>query len=132
MQGNPDLQGNFAEDTKSVLLAHQQRTNKFCGDVQIVACDKRADVFFRHVPIKQNPVFGPQDPQYFRLSALEEADTLRHDIIHRNGLLRVNLGQSTDTMLFLHEAANVALRSLGYAYSLRFDPAILTGQPPKA
>jgi hypothetical protein len=85
----------------------------------------RAELFFRHVPIVQNDIFGSTDPQYFRASTLKEVDDLRNDIVHRNGLVRVNLKQSTDAMLFLHEAATTALRSLGYAYNIPLDRSTL-------
>jgi hypothetical protein len=54
----------------------------------------RAKLFFRHVPIVQNDMFTPKDPQYYSDRVLGEADSLRIDIVHRNGLLRTNLKES--------------------------------------
>lgn len=85
----------------------------------------RAKLFFRHVPIVQNDMFASTDPQYYSDRALGEADSLRIDIVHKNGLPRTTLKQSTDVKLFLHEAAVTALRSLGFAYNIPLDPAIL-------
>jgi hypothetical protein len=85
----------------------------------------RAELFFRHVPIVHNSIFHSTDPQYFRASMLKEVDDLRIDIVHRNGLVRANLKQSTEAMLFLHEAAVTALRSLGFAYSIHLDQSTL-------
>ena len=85
---------------------------------------KRGKLFFRHVPIVHNSMFSPTDPQYFRLSALKEADDLRISIVHGSSLPRITPERSKNTALFLHEASTTALRSLAFAYSLRLDPNI--------
>jgi hypothetical protein len=82
----------------------------------------RAELFFRHVPIHHNPLYSSTDPQHFRLSVLKEADDLRISIVHGRALPKIDLKQCRKTMLFLHEAAITALRSLGFLYPLRLDP----------
>jgi hypothetical protein len=64
------------------------------------------------------------DPEYFRLSVLKEADDLRNSIVHGNALPRIELERSKNTMLFLHEAAATALRSLAYSYPLPLDMTV--------
>jgi len=82
----------------------------------------RAELLFRHVSIRHNErMFRPEDPQYFRLPTLKEADDLRNSIVHSSTLPRIDLERSKNTMLFLHEAAATALRSLAYSYLLPLD-----------
>jgi hypothetical protein len=94
----------------------------------------RAELFFRQIHIIHNPMFKSTDPQYFRLSALKDADDLRNGIVHGSGLPRVDLERSKNTMLFLHEAATTALRSLGNAYRLPLDYQLLVkgGDTPRS
>lgn len=91
----------------------------------------RAELLFRHVQIRHHYMLKVTDPQYFRLSALEEADDLRNSIVHGTPLPRIDLEQSKNTMLFLHEAAITALRSLSFSYPLPLDPTIFSGQTTK-
>ena len=85
----------------------------------------RAELFFRHVPIRHNPAFKSTDPPHFRQSALKEADDLRNSIVHGSDLPRISLELSGNTMLFLHEAAVTAMRSLAYSYSIPLDTTVL-------
>jgi hypothetical protein len=82
------------------------------------ALPSRAELFFRHVKIRHSPSFGPADPQCFRQSKLVEAEALQNAIVHGSDLSLVGLEQSRQTMLFLHQAALTALRSLASAYRL--------------
>ncbi|MGC2769832.1 MAG: hypothetical protein WB607_30355 [Candidatus Acidiferrum sp.] len=87
----------------------------------------RAELFFRHVKIRHSPMFGPADAQCFRQSKLVEADDLRNAILHERGLSQIDLDQSRRTMLFLHEAAMTAMRSLASAYRLPVEWNSLLG-----
>jgi hypothetical protein len=87
----------------------------------------RAELFFRHVKIRHSPMFGPADAQCFRQSKLVEADDLRNAILHERGLSQIDLDQSRRTMLFLHEAAMTAMRSLASAYRLPVEWNTLLG-----
>lgn len=90
---------------------------------------RRAELLFRHVSIRHHEkMFTPTDPQYFRLSTLKDADDLRNSIVHGSMLPRIDLEQSKNTMLFLHEAASTALRSLAYSYPLPLDMPVFLGQ----
>lgn len=94
--------------------------------LQAKSLSTRAEVFFRHVKIRQHPLFVPADVQYFRISRLTEADDLKNRILHQGHLAAIDLQQSRATMLFLHEAASTALRSLAGAYRLPLDWTVLT------
>jgi len=85
----------------------------------------RAELFFRHVKIRHHPMLGPADNRYFRVSRLKEADDLRNSVVHGSGLPQINLDLSTSTMLFLHEAAITAMRSLTSSYRLPIEWTIL-------
>jgi hypothetical protein len=87
----------------------------------------RAEQFFRHVKIRHHPEFDPMDFRYFRVSKLKEADELRNSIVHGSGIVDFDLVQAGRTMLFLHEAAIVAMRSLAYSYHLPMEWSILFG-----
>lgn len=87
----------------------------------------RAEQFFRHVKIRHHPEFDPGDFRYFRVSKLKEADELRNSIVHGSGIPEMDLRQAGRTMLFLHEAAIAAMRSLAYAYHLPMEWSILFG-----
>lgn len=88
----------------------------------------RAELFFRHVKIHRHPMFGPEDVRHFRISKLKEAQDLRNSIVHGRGLPKIALDLSESTMLFLHEAATTAMRSLAAAYRLPTDWNILAGR----
>jgi hypothetical protein len=87
----------------------------------------RAELFFRHVKIRHHPMFQPADVQYFRQSRLVEAENLRNNILHEGGLPQIDLELGKQIMLFLHEAALTALRSLASAYRLPVEWNILLG-----
>ena len=87
----------------------------------------RAELFFRHVKIRHHPMFGPADVRYFRVSKLKEAEDLRNSIVHGSGLPQIDLDLSKSTMLFLHEAAITAMRSLASSYRLPVEWTILLG-----
>jgi hypothetical protein len=89
---------------------------------------RRAELFFRRVTIRHHPMFGPADVRYFRLSKLKEADDLRNSVVHGSGLPQIELDLSSSTMLFLHEAAITAMRSLATSYRLPVEWTILLGR----
>ncbi len=99
--------------------------DRFRHQLRAKSLSARAEVFFRHVKIRQHPLFKPTDAQYFRMSRLSEADDLRNRILHQGNLAAVDLEQSRANMLFLHEAASTALRSLAGAYRLPLDWIVL-------
>jgi hypothetical protein len=72
----------------------------------------RADLLFGHVLVKLHSAIPKEDVAYFRLSRLKEVDELRHRIVHGDGIQKVRLKDGIDAALFLHEAAQTALRSL--------------------
>jgi hypothetical protein len=88
---------------------------------------RRAELFFRRVKIRHHPMFGPADVRYFRLSKLKQADDLRNSVVHGIGLPQIDLDLSASTMLFLHEAAITAMRSLATSYRLPIEWTILVG-----
>jgi hypothetical protein len=77
----------------------------------------RADILFRHVPIAQHSQSSKSDPDYFRLSTLKELDELRHDIVHRGGVPRVDVSKTVNHVGFLQEAASTAVRTLCNTYA---------------
>lgn len=81
----------------------------------------RARLLFQQIPIVMHSEIPKTDPAYFKLSTLEEADELRKDLVHRNGLPNVNPASGRKFAGFLHEAATTALRSLASAYSIPWD-----------
>jgi len=87
----------------------------------------RAELFFRHVKIRHHPMFGPEDVRYFRVSKLKEADDLRASVVHGSGLPQIDLDLSMNAMLFLHEAAMTAMRSLTSLYRIPIEWTILLG-----
>jgi hypothetical protein len=78
----------------------------------------RAEMLFRHVPVQHHKQISKTDPAYFRMSALKEADDLRVSIVHGSGLPRIDRNRSKNMVLFLHEAAFVAIRSVVTAYRI--------------
>jgi hypothetical protein len=91
----------------------------------------RAELLFRHVKIRHHSMFGPEDVRHFRMSKLKEADDLKNSILHGSGLPQIDLDLSTSTMVFLHEAAITALRSLASSYRLPIEWTILLGSRPE-
>jgi hypothetical protein len=87
----------------------------------------RAELFFRHVKIRHHPTFAPPDVQYFRQSRMVEAEHLRNNILRESGLPQIDLDLGRQIMVFLHEAALTALRSLASAYRLPVEWNILLG-----
>jgi hypothetical protein len=115
--------GELREKGFDGVLARE--LNRLRPQLSARSLPNRANTLFRHIPVIQNKMYKPADPEYFRVSRLEEIDALRHDIVHRNGLSQVSLQQSADAMRFLHEAATTALRSLGAAYNIPLVKEIL-------
>ena len=85
----------------------------------------RADLLFSHVPIILHSGIPREDAAYFRTSKVKEMDELRHDIVHAEALQRVRLKDGTEAALFLHEAAQTALRSLARRFSLTPQQQVL-------
>ena len=82
----------------------------------------RAELLFRHVKIRKHKDIGPEDDLYFKTSKLQEADHLRHEIIHgRSRVGSIPITKAHATAQFLHEAATTALRSLAWQYGIEVD-----------
>lgn len=81
----------------------------------------RADLLFRHIKILHNSNFEAKDPRHFKTALLKGADNLRMRIVHGTGLPKIDIDHSKSTMLFLHEAAFTAIRSVGAAFKLPLD-----------
>jgi hypothetical protein len=81
----------------------------------------RAELLFRHIKILHNSDLEGDAPERFKLSLLKDADDLRVKIVHGTGLPKIDLDNSRGTMLFLHEAATTAIRSVGAAFHLPLD-----------
>ncbi len=81
----------------------------------------RAELLFRHIKILHNSIFEAKDPRRFKLALLKGADDLRVKIVHGTGLPKIDIDHSKSTMLFLHEAAFTAIRSVGGAFNLPLD-----------
>jgi len=81
----------------------------------------RAEMLFRHVQVRQHKDIPVSDPAYFRISALKEVDELRIGIVHGSALPRIARSRSENAMVFLHEAAFVAIRSIMHAYRIELD-----------
>lgn len=81
----------------------------------------RARLLFQQIPIVMHSEIPKTDSTYFKLSTLKEADELRIDLVHRNGLPNVNPASGRKFAGFLHEAATTALRSLASAYGIPWD-----------
>jgi len=91
------------------------------------ALHSRAELFFRHVKIRHHPMFDPGDARFLRVSKLKEADDLRNIVLHGTGAAEMELEEANRMMLFLHEAAITAMRSLANAYHLPMEWSILFG-----
>jgi hypothetical protein len=89
----------------------------------------RAELFFRHVKIRHHSKIGPADVRYFRQSRLVEADNLQNNILHSGAMPQIDLELGQQIVLFLHEAAITALRSLAAAYRLPVQWNILSTGP---
>jgi hypothetical protein len=81
----------------------------------------RAEIFFSQIPIRHGDLYPRGSPEFFTMSKLKEADELRIDLVHKNGLPRCNPASGSEYTGFLHEAATVALRSLVSAYGIPMD-----------
>ena len=81
----------------------------------------RADLLFRHVKILHNSKFDAKDPRRFKSRFLKEADDLRVEIVHGTGLPKIDIEHSHRIMLFLHEAAFTAIRSVADEFKLSAD-----------
>jgi hypothetical protein len=82
---------------------------------------KRADILFERVHISHNPIIPSNDERHFTMTKLKEADDLRHDLVHRNGLPKIDPARGAPVMAFLHEAAQTVLRSVANTYGLSLD-----------
>jgi hypothetical protein len=109
---------SLIENGSEAVLADQLRS--FRGQLGSKSLPARAEIFFRHVPLQHHQSIPKRDPAYFRLSTLKEADDLRNLIVHGSRLPRIDPILSKNTMLFLHEAALVAIRSVITAYHIPF------------
>jgi hypothetical protein len=93
----------------------------------------RADLLFRHIKIMHNSNLDAEDPGRFKMTLLKDADELRVRIVHGTGLPKIEIDQAESTMLFLHEAATTAMRSVGGAFQLPLDmeyiKQLATGSP---
>ena len=81
----------------------------------------RAELLFRHVPIKKHKDINQAEDAYYRGSKMHEADNLRHEIVHGNRLPPLSIEKSKATASFLFEAANTAFRSIAFEFKLPFD-----------
>ena len=81
----------------------------------------RAELLFRHVPIRKHSEIVSWESSYYRGARLKEVDDLRHEIIHGSGLPKITMSDSRAASEFLHEAAYTALRSLAYKFDLPLD-----------
>jgi hypothetical protein len=73
----------------------------------------RVGIFFRLVPVKHNANAPLNDPGRYRTAVLKEIDDLRHDIVHGEGMKRIDPAKTRDRVYFLTEACMTFLRSLG-------------------
>lgn len=81
----------------------------------------RGDLLFRHIKIIHNSNLRATDPSRFKMTLLKAADELRVRIVHGTGLPKIEIDQAESTVLFLHEAADTAMRSAGGAFQLPLD-----------
>jgi hypothetical protein len=81
----------------------------------------RAELLFRHVPIRKHKEVGPEENAYYRGSKMEEADKLRHEIVHGSRLPPLSIEKSKSMSSFLFEAAYTAFRSIAFKFNLPFD-----------
>ncbi|HTQ96281.1 MAG TPA: hypothetical protein VMH89_05720 [Candidatus Acidoferrum sp.] len=81
----------------------------------------RAKLLFRKIKIQHNSHFELKDPKRFRMTRLREIDELRVQIVHGTPWPKIDVDESKDIMLFLHEAATTAARSVGAAFNLPLD-----------
>jgi hypothetical protein len=81
----------------------------------------RAELLFRHVPIRKHQQISPEEDAYYRGSKMEEADKLRHEIVHGNRLPPLSIEKSKAIVAFLFEAAQTAFRSIAFKFGLPFD-----------
>ena len=85
----------------------------------------RAEILFRHLPIKENKNIKDTDPEHFRMSRLKELDELRTRIVHGSGIQpAIPLKEGRQGSSFLYESACTAMRSLGTAYSIPLDTTL--------
>jgi hypothetical protein len=94
---------------------------RLAGQLRSKSLPKRAEILFRHAPIVHHPKGSKSDPDYFRFATLKELDELRHDIVHRGGVARVDVSKTANHVDFLHQAAATAVRSLWTACNCEVD-----------
>jgi hypothetical protein len=109
------------------VFAHE--LDKYRQQLPERSLPSRAELFFRHVKIRHHPKIGPADVRYFRQSRLVEADNLQNNILQGSVMPQIDLDLSQQIVLFLHEAAITALRSLAAAYRLPVQWNILSTGP---
>jgi hypothetical protein len=81
----------------------------------------RAELLFRHVPIRKHSQIVREEDAYYQGSKMDAADNLRHEIVHGSRLPPLSIEKSKATASFLFEAANTAFRSIAFKFSLPFD-----------
>lgn len=89
----------------------------------------RAELLFKRLPIDQDTILLT-DETYFKMDKLREIDSLRHDLVHRNGLPNIDPLKGAPAMAFLHEAAKTALRSVVNAYGVALDSEYVKSLTP--
>ena len=95
----------------------QKELKRLAVQLREKSLPNRAGILFRHAPIAQHSQSLKSDPDYFRLSTLKKLDELRHDIVHRGGVSRVDVSKTVNYVGFLQEAASTAVRTLCNKYA---------------
>lgn len=106
------------EKGTDALLAEELQ--RFGNGLSKKSLPNRAELLFKHVPLDQHKNL-PTDEVFFKMEKLKEFDQLRHDLVHSDGLPNINPAKGSPAMIFLHEAAQTALRSVANAYGLTLD-----------
>ncbi len=104
---------------KGTDTVFEDELRKLIAQLKNKSLPSRADILFRKAPIVHNTKTAASE--YFRLSTLKELDELRHDIVHRGGLSRIDVALTKDRLAFLLEAASTAIRSVAVAYNVGID-----------
>jgi hypothetical protein len=81
----------------------------------------RAELLFRHVPIRTNREIRNGESDFFTMDKLKEYDRVRHEIAHGLKIPEIERTYSAKAARFLIEAGLTALRSVVAAFNIHID-----------
>ena len=119
---------NFERKITRGELREKGAEGVFSRELQLVerrlgakSLPSRAELLFRHLPIRKHKDILKQEAAYYAGLKLKEADDRRHGIIDGVGWPKIDVVSSGAVASVLHEAAFTALRSIAFKFGLPLD-----------